>query len=708
MLTAYILHTGNVYISDYNNHRIRKVLEATSDITTIAGTGSSSYSGDGGLAINADIYYPQGINLDVSDNVYFGDGYNVRKITVSTGVISIVAGTGSLSGGYNGDNIQATAALLNGAGDVVLDTDGNIYIADRYNHRIRKVEISTGIITTIVGTGSASSTGDGSYATSATVNNPNYSRFDTSGNYYITEAEGNRVRKVISLVTTQQPSYAPSMIPSSQPTNITNPPSSLPTYVSGSYIISTVAGSGGVDMSGGGFSGDDGQATSALLKYPFDVKVDNASRYMYIADCDNARIRQINLQTGIISTVVGGGSQGFGGDGQAATSVETMLNHPYALSLDSESNIYIADGQNHRIRVVKNGVIYTIAGSSNSGYNGDEIQATSATLNAPSDLIVDSSGSEYLYIADYSNNRVRKVNLTSGVIITVAGDGGTTFSSDEDGVDATSTSIWGPRGLTLDDVGNIYIAEREHSRIRKVNITTGLISTIAGGASRGFSGDGDLAVSATLNLPCNVAVDSSYNVYFSDAENHRIRKIVSSTGIITTIAGTGSNGFSGDGDYATSASLYFPSGMYLNASSNDLYIADVANHRIRLLSYQGSMPTRQPTASPTVAPTSSPSNRAIISTVAGTGESGYSGDNSDSTSAAISNPHGIAVDSVGNVYFADSGNYRVRKITVSTGIISTYVGTGISGSYSGDGDVATSAAVNWPCGLFLDSAGINT
>ncbi len=212
----FLIFAGNVYIAEYLNNRVRKVTAATNVITTIAGTGIGGYNGDGGQATAAAIANPHGMNLDNSLNVYFGDccgGYNViRKITVATGIISTVAGTGSASGGYNGDNIQATAASLNNPHDVLVDGSGNLYISDFYNYRIRKVTISTGVITTIVGTGAVSSTGDGGAASSATVNGPCYSRFDSAGNYHISECAGNRVRKVITVSTeipTTTPSYTP-------------------------------------------------------------------------------------------------------------------------------------------------------------------------------------------------------------------------------------------------------------------------------------------------------------------------------------------------------------------------------------------------------------------------------------------------------------------------------------------------------------------
>ena len=204
-----------MYITDYSNHRVRKITVSTGVITTLAGTGTTGYTGDGGHATAAKIANPSGINLDATGNVYFGDwmAYNVvRKITVSTGIITTVAGTGSTSGGYNGDNIQATAATLYYPHDVALDGSGNLYITDRYNHRIRKVTVSTGVITTAVGTGTASSTGDGSAATSATVNGPWHIRFDSAGNYYVSDSTGNRIRKVTT-VTTDVPTITPSSIP---------------------------------------------------------------------------------------------------------------------------------------------------------------------------------------------------------------------------------------------------------------------------------------------------------------------------------------------------------------------------------------------------------------------------------------------------------------------------------------------------------------
>ncbi len=227
----------SLYVSDHANHRIRKIDLETGIITTFAGTGTAGYSGDFGLAIEAEIMSPTGVNLDSDNNVYFGDtGYFViRKVTVSTGVISTVAGIGSLSGGYNGDNIQATSAAFFRPYDVVIDSSFNLYIADESNNRVRKVVFATGIVETIVGTGEASSTGDGFAATSATVNDPCFLRFDSAGNLYIADYTGNRIRKVTNVVTSN-PTLTPTSAPTSTPTSTSNTTS---TPTSTSNTIST-------------------------------------------------------------------------------------------------------------------------------------------------------------------------------------------------------------------------------------------------------------------------------------------------------------------------------------------------------------------------------------------------------------------------------------------------------------------------------------
>ena len=313
---------GNTYICDSGNFRVRKITASTSVITTIAGTGTTGYTGNGGAATSATIRGAIGINLDTSSNVYFCDfGNNViRKITVSTGIITTVAGTGSTSGGYNGDNIQATAATLNGPHDVVLDGYGNLYVSDRANYRIRKVDAATGVITTVVGTGTQSSTGDGAAATSATIKGACYSRFDSTGSYYISECDGHLIRKVLTVTTdipTAVPTRTPTYYPSLSPHSIT--------------LITTIAGTGTSS-----FSGDSGQATSATINSPAGIVIDSSGN-VYFCDNGNHRVRKITISTGIISTYAGTGSTTYSGDGGAASSA--ALKYPNGLGIDTSGII---------------------------------------------------------------------------------------------------------------------------------------------------------------------------------------------------------------------------------------------------------------------------------------------------------------------------------------------------------------------------------
>ncbi len=300
----------------------------------------------------------------------------------------------------------------------------------------------------------------------------------------------------------------------------------------------------------------------------------DASGNLYIAEQANNRIRKISA-SGIISTVAGNGSFGFSGDDGVATSAS--LYYPTHVAVDASGNLYIADQGNNRIRKVSpSGIISTVAGNGSAGFSGDGGLATAASLYRPQGVAVDALGN--LYIADISNQRIRKVN-TSGIISTVAGIGSFGFSGD--GGSATAASLHNPSGVAVDASGNLYIADYSNYRIRKVN-TSGIISTVAGNSSYGFSGDGGSATAARLNNPIGVAVDASGNLYIADENNNRIRK-VSPSGIISTVAGNGISGFSGDGGAATAASLNYPRGVVVDGSGN-LYIADKDNYRIRKVS----------------------------------------------------------------------------------------------------------------------------
>ena len=371
------------------------------------------------------------------------------------------------------------------------------------------------------------------------------------------------------------------------------------------------------------------------LRNPRGVAVDSAGN-VYIADTGNQRIRKVD-STGTITTIAGSGEFGFSGDGGPA--VEAELRSPRGVAVDSAGNVYIADAGNRLIRKVDStGTITTIAGTGECGFGGDGGPAVEAELCNPYGVAVDSAGN--VYIADAGNRLIRKVDST-GTITRIAGSGNFGFSGD--GGPAVEVGLRNPRGVAVDSSGNVYIADTSDHRIRKVD-SSGFITTFAGTGECGFGGyfggDGGQADKAELCNPYGVAVDSADNVYIADYGNRRIRK-VDSRWWITTIAGTGEFGFSGDGGPADEAELRSPRGVAVDSAGN-LYIADSSS--IRKVDSTGT-----------------------ITTIAGTGEFGFSGDGGPAAVARLAFPYGVAVDSAGNLYIADTGNRRIRKLTPGGG-----------------------------------------
>ncbi|MFE7296262.1 RICIN domain-containing protein [Streptomyces sp. NPDC057579] len=313
--------------------------------------------------------------------------------------------------------------------------------------------------------------------------------------------------------------------------------------------------------------------------------------------------------------------------------------------------------------------ISTVAGTGVAGFKGDNDPAVAAQLNRPYGIAVDSTGT--LYFSDHSNHRVRKIT-TDGKISTVAGIGSAGYRGDNG--PALSAQLNGPREVAVDSAGAVYITDAGNHRIRKIT-ADGTISTVAGTGIAGFSGDGGLATAARLNLPLGVAVDSTGVLYIAEYNNHRVRKITAD-GTISTVAGNGTAGSKGDGGPAASAQLNRPFAVAVDGAG-DFYIADAHNHRVRKVVADGT-----------------------ISTVAGTGTAGFSGDDGPAASAQLNLPLGVVVDSAGTLYIADHANHRVRKVTAD-GTISTVAGTGTAG-FSGDDGPAASAQLNKPLGLAVD------
>jgi uncharacterized protein (TIGR03437 family) len=616
---------GNVYVADIGNHMVVRIAK-DGTLTVVAGNGKPGFSGDGGPATHASLNTPIGVALDAAGNLFIADEFNQRIRRVGTdGTIATIAGTGGQ--GFGGDGGPATAAPLLYPYGGVVDKAGSYYFADALNHRIRKVA-ADGTISTVAGNGTAGFSGDGGSALNAQITTPNAVTMDAAGNLLISDTGNHRVRKV-----------------------------------SAGGTISTIAGNGTA-----GFSGDGGPAAGASLNTPHGVAADAAGN-VYITDQVNERVRKV-APDGTITTFAGTGVEDFTGDGGPAKNA--ALNFPFYVAADTAGNVYIADTNNFRVRKVgADGNIATIAGNGGT-FSGDGGSAIGAVLNYPSNVAVDGKGN--IYVADTGNDRVRKV-ARDGTITTIAGNG--KLDGGGDGGPGTSASLNHPYGIALDTAGNLFIADTHNNKIRELT-ADGVIRTVAGKGARGYTGDGGQALAATFANPRGVAVDGAGNIYVADSFNHVIRE-VTVNGAIKTIAGTGTAGFSGDGGTATSAQLNEPLGVAVDTAGN-VYVLDSLNARVRKITPDGK-----------------------INTIAGNGQTGFTGDGSSAANTAVFYPFALAVGSGGALYIADTYNCRIRRVTPD-GAIATVAGTGPCG-FSGDGSPAFFAVLNYPGGVAVDAGG---
>ncbi len=728
-------HLGNVYISDQGDARIRRVDVTTGVITTVAGNGTPGYGGDGGVATSAEIDQADGVTLDDHDNIYIADSGNsrIRRVDAMTHIITTVAGNGVE--GFGGDGGLATSAQLDGPTGVAVDRLGNVYITDSNNQRLRRVDATTNIITTVAGTGTAATDGDGGLATSAQLSFPQGVTVDGLGNVYVTDIHTRRVDAATGVITTiasdvqLQSAYsvAADALGNIYISDMTG--QRVYRVDAATQLTTPFAGTGT-----GGFSGDGGAATSAQLDQPLGLAVD-AGGNLYIADASNERIRRVDATTHIITTVAGTGVAGLTGDGTAATGAR--LDTPVAVTFDAHGNMFIADLENARIRRVDATThdITTVAGTT-AGFSGDGGAATSAQLHRPNSVAVDGLGN--IYIADLFNGRVRRVDGTTGIITTFAGtavtdDGG-------DGGAVASAQLNTVVGVAVDGVGNVYIADADNGRIRRVDVTTGIITTVAGFVAppgMGPIGQGHLAdpraivVAGPLTLiaggssgtveavtgdaltacigryPQSVSTgqlarfrDTSFGdiggvaydataglIYLSESTSNRIDvvTIVDPNDVDTwTIAplanAAGATGFA-DGN-AASAKFRGPTGLYLDAATHLLYVADTGNHVIRSIDLGAS----------------------TVTTIVGTPATlGFDGDLGPATAALLYKPQALTKCGNGDLFVADTGNQRIRRIDGS-GTITTVLGDGVADS-AGDGGPASTFPVDTPLGVGCDSRG---
>lgn len=649
-------------------------------MTTVAG--STRPLNDGGAATGALLYNPQGIVLDSAGNIYFADqgNHRVRKIDTA-GRISTIAGNGTR--GYRGDGGPATAAALIEPSALALDNAGTLYITDAGGDAVRKVSAS-GTITTFAGTGIAGFSGDGGSPTAAKLNQPRGVAVDSAGNVYIADTGNNRVRKVTS------------------------------------GTITTIAGTGQDASSRAG-----GPAATIPVSEPSGLAIDAAGN-LYLSETGTGRISKLDTR-GQITPFAGTFNYNFSSIGDNGPALNATLGSPEGLAFDAAGNLYYADAYLNRIRKINpTGTITTLTGTGVQGYSGDGGPAGAAQIFEPFGVAADSAGN--VYFTDAVNQRVRKVNQQTLTIATLAGSA----VGLGDGGPATQAQLFAPSGQAVDAAGNLFIADTNNHRVRKVS-PAGTVTTVAGTGSAGYGGDGGPATQAPLNSPSSVYIDSLGQLIITDTGNSAIRR-VGLNGTIQTIAGNGSAGFEGDSGPAARAQLAFPSAARMDASGN-LYIADTGNSRIRVISQSGTITTfagsatgkygdgGPASAATLIAPSGvAPDGKGnvyiadlldstirkvgpdgIISTLNNASSIGFAGDGGPVSAALLFLPYDVAVDSAGNLYVSDAGNARIREISTS-GIISTIAGTGAFG-FAGDSGPALAAQFGFIGGLALDFSG---
>ena len=513
---------GNLFIVDNVYNVIRRVEAQSGIITTIAGNGTRGYAGDNGPATSASLNSPYGVSVDAVGNFFIADAENnvIRRVDAVTGVITTVAGNFARGDAFSGDGGPATAASLNGPHAIAVDSAGNLFIADTGNFCVRRVDVTTQSITTVAGQGRLSGdTGDGGPATSATLTAPEAVFLDGSGNLLISDQ--HRIRRVDAAT----------------------------------QIVTTVVGSA---MEG--FAGDGGPATSAELDLPVGIASDRLGN-LYFSDGRNNRIRAVNPQ-GIINTIAGGGS---GGDGGAATSA--VFAGSAGVAITPSGDLLIGDVSVGRIRKVdaSTGSISTVAGNGIRNSAGDGGPATSAEVGFPLFLAVDHAGNAFLV----DNATVRRIDVATQIITTVV---------------PTGVLSGLPNGIATDSTGVLYLSDANKSVVDRVDPATSALTVVAGtpGVS-GFAGDGGPGTSATLDVPAGLAFDSTDNLFIVDSSANVVRRVDKNTGVITTVAGTRTAGYSGDGGPAANAQLSLPFALAFDPFDN-LFIGEGRNKRIRRVS----------------------------------------------------------------------------------------------------------------------------
>ncbi|MEI6819984.1 MAG: hypothetical protein WCL19_10340, partial [Verrucomicrobiota bacterium] len=597
---------------------------------------------------------------------------------VSTGQQSIwINFAGKPAGNGNVDG-TGSAARFGSPYGVAVDSSNNAYVADTDNHAIRKVS-PAGVVTTLAGSPGSSGVMDGTGST-ARFSSPQGVAVDGGGNVYVADTGNHAIRKISPTGVVTTLAGIPGSFGATDGTGSTarfSSPQGVSVdgggnvYVAdtGNYTIRKISPAGVVTTLAGspGSPGNtNGTGRAALFKRPVGIAVDGSFN-VYVADSRDYTLRKIT-SAGVVTTLAG--SAGSSGSTDSKDGAPKFYS-PGGVAVDSSGNVYVADTNNHTIRrVTSAGVVTTLAGSPGGSGMMDQT-GSAARFSSPQGVAVDGGGA--VYVADTKNNALRKIN-SDGAVTTLAGSAANIGSTDGVGDVAR---FYSPLGVARDGGGNVYVADSDNHTIRKIT-SAGVVTTLAGSAGSFGSADSKDAA-PKFNYPGGVAVDSSANVYVADTDNHAIRKITPA-GVTSTFAGLAGDYGSTDGG-SDVAQFNFPSGIAVDGAGA-VYVADTYNHSIRKITPDG-----------------------VVTTVAGA-----TGDNAGDEGATDGNgaaarfyyPQGVAVDSSGNIYVADSGNHTIRKIT-SAGVVTTFAGSaGSSGSADG---VVSAARFNSPRGVTVDASG---
>ena len=610
---------GNLYFTqlgarspDLGPNTVRRIDHRTGTITRVAGSGKIGRGGDGGPALEAEFDTSCGVAVDDDGNIYVCNKWdsNVRRVDAKTGIIDTFAGQNTrhypsergasrpLSGagftlaGFHGDGGPASDAAFKFAEHLAFDTRGDLYVCDNGNNRVRKIDMRTGIITTVFGTGQAASNGDGGPAIEASTHTPDSIFIDVHDNLYVGEARGYKLRRVDAQT----------------------------------GIVTTIAGTGIPGY------GADGLPATETNCNPIESGIwADPDGTVFYSD-SSGRLRRVDGQTGIVTTVAGGTSVHDGGP-----SAEAFLACPNGISVGPDGHIYFADTLGDRVRAIDptSGVIRTVAGSGGRAYGGDNGPASEAYLLWPSDVSVDARGR--VAIADTLNARVRRVD-EDGIIRTIAGTGDQSDRGDRG--PAVSAALNGVASVAHGPEGNIYVGDMA-GRVRVIDANNGVIDTVAGTGVQGYTGDGGPAVKARIGVPGAIRFDADGNLYFSDLTQHVVRK-VDKGGTITTVVGCGEAGYSPDGTSALEARLHKPMGLELT-DEGVVYVSDSRNNRVRRVAPDGT-----------------------LETVAGGDAPGDAGDGGSATQASLNEPHGLCLYGDDVLLISDHFNNRIKAVKLTT------------------------------------------